>query len=77
MKRKIDYLHYQQVLEGKYRSLIESQGGAFAAVDLDERFIFSGHSADIIFGVPEGGLAERSVYDFVVPDLACRFPKAW
>jgi PAS domain S-box-containing protein len=51
--------------EEKYRNLIEHQGEGVVITDLEEKFIFANPSADEIFGVGEGQLEGRSLYDFV------------
>ncbi|MDP6417892.1 MAG: PAS domain S-box protein [Candidatus Krumholzibacteria bacterium] len=51
--------------EERYRGMIEKQGEGIAIVDASERFFFANHVAEKVFGVPEGSLKGRSVFDFV------------
>ncbi len=54
--------------EEKYRLLIENQGEGVAIVDLEEMFIFTNRAAEQMFGVPAGGLMNRRLSDFVIPE---------
>jgi|GEM_PF-2202950 len=52
----------------RFRRLVEQQGDGFAVVDDQERITFANAASDRIFGVPEGALTGRSLYDFLTPD---------
>ena len=54
--------------EARYRSLIENQGEGIALVDPQERFTFVNPAADRMLGVPVGGLAGRSLMEFLDKD---------
>ena len=51
--------------EDRYRALVENQGEGVASVDASERFTFANRAAEEIFGVGPGGLAGRTVMEFV------------
>ena len=51
--------------ENRFRDLLERQGEGFAATDESEVFIYANPVAETIFGVPPGGLAGRSLLDFL------------
>ena len=48
-----------------YRVLIKNMGEGIGIVDQGEMFVFANPAAEKIFGVEEGGLLNRSVYDFL------------
>jgi len=48
-----------------YRELLERQGEGFGMVDAEERFILANPVAEMIFGVPPGGLVGRSLLEFL------------
>jgi two-component system, cell cycle sensor histidine kinase and response regulator CckA len=54
--------------EKVFRLLVENQNEGIGIVDLDERFLLTNHAGDEIFGVPPGGLAGRSLRDFLAPE---------
>ncbi|MFN7958970.1 MAG: PAS domain S-box protein [Holophagaceae bacterium] len=54
--------------EGMYREFLERQGEGFSMVDAEERFQLANPVAERIFGVPPGGLAGRSLLDFLPED---------
>jgi len=51
--------------EKNYRNLVENQGEGIGIVDPEERFIFANPAAHDIFGVEQGGLAARSLREFL------------
>jgi PAS domain S-box-containing protein len=51
--------------EATYRELLERQGEGFGMVDAQERFLVANPVAEVIFGVPPGGLVGRSLLDFL------------
>ncbi len=54
--------------EKVFRLLVENQNEGIGIVDLNERFLLTNHAGDEIFGVPPGGLAGRSLRDFLAPE---------
>jgi len=54
--------------EARFRTLVENQGEGVAIVDEDEYFLFANPAAEDIFGVEEGELAGKSIFDFLEPD---------
>ena len=54
--------------EGRFRTLVTSLGEGVGVVDPDERIVHANPAAERIFGVPPGGLANRSLGDFVRPE---------
>lgn len=54
--------------EELYRTLIENTGEGIVFADLEERFTFANPSAELIFGVPPGGLVGRCIGEFTAPD---------
>ncbi len=48
-----------------YRELLERQGEGFGMVDGEERFTFANPVAEMIFGVPPGGLVGRNLMEFL------------
>jgi PAS domain S-box-containing protein len=53
--------------EEKYRELIENQGEGVAVADMNDVFTFVNPAAEDIFGVPRGGLAGKSLMNFLSP----------
>lgn len=53
--------------EERFRAVFENQGEGTAIVDQQERFILCNPAAEAILGVPTGGLAGRSLREFVIP----------
>ena len=51
--------------EERYRTLVTTLGEGVAIVDGSERFEFANPAAETIFGVPPGGLAGRSLAEFL------------
>jgi PAS domain S-box-containing protein len=51
--------------EERYRSLVEALGEGIGIVDPNETFTFANPAAEVVFGVPPGGLAGRSLRDFL------------
>lgn len=51
-----------------YRLFIENHGEGIGIVDKDENFILTNPVAEQIFGVAPGGLANRNLKDFIVPE---------
>jgi PAS domain S-box-containing protein len=54
--------------EEKYRLLINNQGEGIGMVDTEDVFLFANPKAEEIFGVREGKLTGRSLFDFVDKD---------
>jgi len=63
-KRKIAE---QQLKESEqmFRNLVENQGEGIGISDMDDKFIFANPAAHRIFGVEEGELIGRSLFDFL------------
>lgn len=57
-----------QESEQRYRQLIENQGEGVTIVDTDENFIFANPAAELIFEVQAGGLTNRNLREFVLPE---------
>lgn len=57
-----------QESEQRYRQLIENQGEGVTIVDTDENFIFANPAAEWIFEVQPGGLINRNLREFVLPE---------
>ena len=51
--------------EENYRLLINNQGEGIGMVDPSDKFLFANPKAEEIFGVPEGKLLGKSLFDFV------------
>ena len=51
--------------EEKYRLLINNQGEGIGMVNAQDKFLYVNPKAEEIFGVPEGKLVGRKVFDFV------------
>ena len=51
--------------EERYRTLVAALGEGVAIVDASEHFEFANPAAEAIFGVPPGGLAGKSLADFM------------
>ncbi|MFC2098775.1 PAS domain S-box protein, partial [Bacteroidota bacterium] len=51
--------------EEKYRLLINNQGEGIGMVDPEDSFLFANPKAEEIFGVPQGKLVGRSLFDFI------------
>jgi PAS domain S-box-containing protein len=51
--------------EEKYRLLIQNQGEGIGMVDKEDVFMFANPKAEEIFGVPEGKLVGKSLFEFV------------
>jgi PAS domain S-box-containing protein len=63
-----DYKNTLQELyesEEKYRLLINNQGEGIGMVDPQDTFLFVNPKAEEIFGVPEGKLVGKSLFDFL------------
>ena len=54
--------------EERFRTLFENQGEGTGIVDEQERFLLCNPAAEAILGVPSGGLAGRSLREFVTPE---------
>ena len=54
--------------EERYRLIIQNQGEGICIVDLNENFVFANPAAEQIFEVSTGGLINRNLKDFVIPD---------
>ncbi len=54
--------------EEKYRDLVDNQGEGVVSADLEERIVFANPAADRIFGVSPGGLIDRNLSEFTVPE---------
>ncbi len=50
--------------EQRYRTLVENQGEGIGITDARENFIFANPAADVIYGVPPGGLVGRNLRGF-------------
>lgn len=57
-----------QESEQRYRQLIENQGEGVTIFDPDENFIFTNPAAELIFEVQTGGLINRNLQEFVLPE---------
>lgn len=55
--------------EQLYRTLIENTGEGIVFADLDERFTFANPTAEMIFGVEQGGLIGRCIGEFTTPEV--------
>jgi len=53
--------------EEKFRNLVENIGEGAGITDNDNNFLFSNRAADVIFGVENEGLMNRSLKDFILP----------
>ena len=51
--------------EEQYRVLVATLGEGVAIVDLTECFVFANPAAELVFGVPPGGLVGRSLAEFL------------
>ncbi len=51
--------------EQRYRTLVENQGEGIGITDTKENFIFANPAADVIYGVPPGGLVGRNLREFL------------
>jgi len=58
-----DYDRYLELLQ----EAIDAQGEGIGIVDPEECFVFANPAAEMLFGVPSGGLVGRCVMDFVAP----------
>jgi len=61
-----------QESEARYRELVENHGEGLGIVDPEERFTFVNPAGEQIFGVPPGGLAGRTLKEFLTPDQYAR-----
>jgi PAS domain S-box-containing protein len=55
----------QTASENRYRTLVDNLGEGVGLTGPEEVFVFANRAGDQIFGVPSGGLAGRSVREFV------------
>jgi PAS domain S-box-containing protein len=65
-ERKLDGAYKES--KENYRLFIENHGEGIGIVDKDENFILTNPVAEQIFGVAPGGLANRNLKDFIVPE---------